>query len=161
MDRITKSLLDEFVTQNDLQPLAESKAFEHFAGYLVTSIHYNESFSTDDINVGAGNDCGIDCISIIANGSLVTEVEEIESLVELNDYLDVILIFVQSEMSSSFDMAKIGQFGFGVQDFVSEKPKLPQNSLVKKKSRILNKIFSFSSKFKKGRGLILEFRLTS
>lgn len=150
MDRITKSLLDEFVTQNSLQSLNEEKTFEHFAGYISTSIHYSESFSTDDINVGAGDDCGIDCISIIANGNLITEVDEIDNLIELNDYLDVILVFVQAEKSSSFDMQKIGQFGFGVQDFTSEKPRLSQNASIKQKRSILNRIFSFSGKFKKG-----------
>ncbi len=50
MDRITKALLEEFVQQNSLQPLSEEKAFEHFCGYLVTSRHYSESFSSDDIS---------------------------------------------------------------------------------------------------------------
>ena len=63
MDQITRALLDEFVEQNSLQTLHDSVAFEHFAGYLVTSAHYEESFSTDDIAVGAGGDCGIDCHS--------------------------------------------------------------------------------------------------
>ena len=62
MDQITRALLDEFVEQNSLQTLHDSVAFEHFAGYLVTSAHYEESLSTDDIAVGAGGDCGIDCI---------------------------------------------------------------------------------------------------
>jgi hypothetical protein len=44
--------------------LSESTAFEHFVDYLVTSNHFTESFSTDDIAVGAGGDCGIDCRSL-------------------------------------------------------------------------------------------------
>ena len=117
MDRITKSLLKEFVAENDLESLPEDTAFEHFSGYLTTSSHYSESFSSDDIAVGAGGDCGVDCISIIVNGSLVTEPEEIQDLAETNGYLDVHFIFVQAERSSSFESAKIGQFGFGVTDF--------------------------------------------
>lgn len=93
MDRITKALLNEFVEQSSLQTLSEEKAFEHFAGYLVTSRHYSESFSSDDIVVGAGGDCGIDCIAVIANGNLVTEPEEIEDLGEVNSYLDVTFVF--------------------------------------------------------------------
>jgi hypothetical protein len=84
MDRITKSLLDEFVNQNGLQAFSEEKAFEHFTGYLVTSNHYTETFSSEDIHVGAGGDCGIDNISIIVNGCLVSEPEEVEDLVETN-----------------------------------------------------------------------------
>ena len=42
MDQITRALLDEFVEQNSLQTLHDSVAFEHFAGYLVTSAEAKE-----------------------------------------------------------------------------------------------------------------------
>ncbi|GAB7386958.1 AIPR family protein [Bacillaceae bacterium] len=150
MDRITKSLLEEFVSQNGLESLSEDRQFEHFAGYLMTLRHYSESFYSEDVTVGAGQDCGIDCIAIIVNGSLVTEPEEIEDLAETNGYLDVTLVFVQAERSTNFDMQKIGQFSFGVQDFLSETPSLPQNERVKHKSKIVNEIFLRSGRFKKG-----------
>lgn len=150
MDRITKSLLDEFVNQNGLESLPEETAFEHFTGYIVTSKHYTESFSSDDIHVGAGNDCGIDSISIVVNGCLVAEPEEIEDLTETNGYLDVTFIFNQAERSSNFETAKVGQFAYGVNDFFKTTPSLPQNEEVKKKFKITNEIFARSSKFKKG-----------
>lgn len=150
MDRITKSLLDEFVNQNGFQTLPEDKAFEHFCGYLITSSHYSASFSSEDISVGAGGDCGIDCITIIVNGYLVTEPEEIEDLAETNNYLDVTFLFVQAERSSSFESSKIGQFGFGINDFFSEQPTLPHNDDVKLAFRITNEIFRRSGLFKKG-----------
>lgn len=150
MDRITKSLLQDFVKQNTLEGLPEETAFEHFTGYLVSSTHYTENFSSEDIHVGAGGDCGIDSIAIIINGSLITEPEEIEDLAETNGYLDVTFIFNQAERSSSFETAKIGQFGFGVNDFFSATPSLPQNDDIKAKYKIANEIFSRSSKFKKG-----------
>ncbi|RKR81825.1 AIPR protein [Mucilaginibacter gracilis] len=150
MDRITKSLLEEFVKQNDLVSLPEETAFEHFTGYLVTSNHYTETFSTEDIHIGAGGDGGIDTISIIVNGCLVTDYVEIEDLAETNGYLDVTLIFNQAERSSSFETAKIGQFSFGVLDFLSTEPALPQNKDLKVKYKIVSEIFNRSSKFKKG-----------
>lgn len=150
MDRITKSLLDEFVTQNGLESLPEETAFEHFTGYLVTSYHYTESFSSEEIHVGAGGDCGIDSISIIVNGCLITEPEEIEDLAETNSYLDATFIFNQAERSSSFETQKIGQLGFGINDFFSTTPSLPQNEDVRIKFKIANEIFLRSSKFKKG-----------
>ena len=82
MDRITQALLTEFVVQNGIESLPEDKAFEHFSGFLVTSGHYSESFSSDDIAVGAGGDCGIDCIAVLVNGSIVTEPEEIADLAD-------------------------------------------------------------------------------
>src|SRR5229473_865142 len=150
MDRITKALLDEFVQQNSLQTLPEDKAFEHFSAYLITSSHYSESFSSDDITVGAGGDCGIDCIAVITNGTIVTEPEEIDDLATTNGYLDVTFIFAQAERSASFETAKIGQFAFGVRDFFSETPQLPQNDKVQLYSRISKEVFERSRLFKKG-----------
>ena len=150
MDRITKSLLDEFVNQEGLTNLSEESAFEHFTGYLVTSRHYTETFSSEDIHVGAGGDCGIDTISIIVNGCLVSDPDEIEDLSNTNGYIDATFIFNQAERSNGFDTSKIGQFSFGINDFLSTSPVLPQNEEVKMKYRIVNEIFSRSSKFKKG-----------
>lgn len=150
MDRITTSLLEEFVEQNQLNTLPEETAFEHFTGYLVTSNHFTETFSSEDIHVGAGADCGIDSISIIVNGCLVTDYEEIEDLAETNGYLDVTLVFNQAERSNSFETAKVGQFSYGVQDFLAPKPSLPQNADIKDKFKIVTEIFNRSSKFKKG-----------
>ena len=150
MDRITKSLLDEFVSDNALQNLPKDKAFEHFCGWLVTSSHHDDSFQSDDVHVGAGGDCGIDCISIIVNGSLIIEPEEIDAMSKNSSYLDISFIFVQAERSSSFESAKIGQFGFGIQDFFSETPKLVQNDKIKLMSAITKELFLHSGQFKKG-----------
>lgn len=150
MDRITKSLLDKFVSDNSLGCLPEDTSFEHFCGSLTTASHFSESFSSDDISVGAGGDCGIDCITIIVNGCLVTDPEEVQDLEETNGYLDVTFVFVQAERSSSFESAKIGQFGFGITDFFSETPSLPQNADVQLAARITNEIFNRSGRFVKG-----------
>jgi len=161
VDRITKALLSEFVQQNSLQAFSEEKAFEHFCGYLVTSHHYSESFSSDDIVVGSGGDCGIDSISVIVNGTLVTEPEEIEDLGETNGYLDVTFVFTQAERSSGFEMAKIGTFVFGVLDFFGENPKLTQNDRVKLYTRITTEIFNHSRLFKKGNPQCLLYYVTT
>ena len=150
MDRITISLLNEFIKQNELFNFQEDTAFEHFCGSLVVSRHYSDSFPSEDIHVGAGGDCGIDCIGVVVNGCLVTEPEEINDLSERNGYLDVVFVFIQSERSSSFDSAKVGQFGFGVKDFFSESPSLVQNEKVKNFTKITEEILNRSSKFKKG-----------
>ncbi|MDP2211422.1 MAG: AIPR family protein [Candidatus Aquicultor sp.] len=161
MDRITKALLSEFVEQSSLQALPEEKAFEHFSGYLVTSRHYSESFSSDDITVGAGGDCGIDCIAVIANGTLVTEPEEIADLCETNGYLDATFVFTQAERSSGFETTKIGQFVFGVCDFFTESPQLPQNDRVQLYARISQEIFDRSRLFKKGNPQCLLYYVTT
>ena len=161
VDRITQALLNEFVVQNGIESLPEDKAFEHFSGFLVTSGHYSESFSSDDIAVGAGGDCGIDCIAVLVNGTIVTEPEEIADLADTNGYLDVSFVFTQAERSSGFDTAKIGQFVFGVCDFFSETPKMPQNDRVQLYARISREIFDRSRLFKKGNPQCLLYYVTT
>lgn len=161
MDRITKALLAEFVEQNAIESLSEDKAFEHFSGFLVTSGHYSETFSSDDITVGAGGDCGIDCVAILVNGNIVTEPEEIADLADTNGYLDVSFVFTQAERSSSFETAKIGQFVFGVCDFFSETPQLPQNDRLQLYARITKEIFDRSRLFKKGNPQCLLYYVTT
>lgn len=150
MDRITKSLVNQFTEDNGLSTLSEDKAFEHFTAYLITSEHFTDSFQTEDIVVGQGSDTGLDAITIIVNGTIVNEPEEVEDLASTNGYLDVSFILVQSERSSSFSTSKIGQFGYGATDFFSEEPTLPQNNDVSLKFRIVNEIYSRSSLFRKG-----------
>jgi len=81
---------------------------------------------------------------------LITEPEEVKDLCDLNGYLDVSFIFVQSETSSGFDTQKIGQFAFGVRDFLSETPKLPQNPSVAKYAAITREVYAQSRFFRKG-----------
>ena len=161
MDRITAALLAEFVQQNSLQALPEDRAFEHFSGFLVTSAHYSESFSSDDIAVGAGGDCGIDCIGVVVNGTLVTEPEEIADLADTNGYIDATFVFTQAERSAGFETAKIGQFVFGVCDFFAENHQLPQNDRVQIYSRIAKEVFERSRLFKKGNPQCLLYYVTT
>ena len=150
MDRITKSLLSEFTTENALSRLNEPQQFEHFTSHLLMSRHYTDSFSSDDVCVGGGSDTGIDGLAVIVNGCLISEPEEVEDLLETNGYIEATFIFVQSETSSAFETAKIGQFIFGVLDFFSEDPALPRSEEIEQKSKILNAIYDCSSKFKRG-----------
>lgn len=161
MDRISSALLQEFVKEFDLKHLPQDEQFEHFASYLVTRRHYSDAvFSTGDVVTGSGSDTGIDAISIIVNNSLVTDPGSIDNLLEVNGYLDVTFILVQAERSSSFDMQKIGQFGFGVQDFFGSS-KLVKNEAVKNASEIMNAIYDKSPKFKKGNPQCFLYYITT
>ena len=117
MDKISRSLMNEFARDHQLAHLPEDQQFEHFAAYVSISRHYSETFDTTEIVTGSGGDTGIDAIATIVNGTLVTDSEEIEELVDRNGFLEVTFIFVQAERSSHFETQKIGQTGFGVLDF--------------------------------------------
>jgi hypothetical protein len=150
MDRITKSLLDEFVSEQDLTSLTEDKQFEHFTAFLTVGRSLSEAFGTSEVVVGSGGDTGIDAIAIIVNGSLVDDEATVNEFAERNGFLDVSFIFVQAERSSSFETAKIGQFLYGVQDFFKDAPSLPRGKDIAKLARIMSAIYKQSSKFKRG-----------
>jgi hypothetical protein len=150
MDRITKSLLDEFTREHDLIKLPEDKQFEHFASYLTAGRFLSEAFDTFDVVTGSGGDTGIDAIATIVNGSLVGDADLVEEYLERNGYLDVTFVFVQAERSSSFESAKIGQFAFGVQDFFKSKPTLPRSRAVAAAAAVMSAVYDRSSKFKRG-----------
>ncbi len=150
MDRITQALLDDFSVQHAVSALPEDDRFERFASYLAVLPHLSETVDTSEIATGSGNDTGVDALAIVVNGTLVTDEEMVKELAETNGFLDVTFVFVQAERSSSFEAAKIGTFGFGVQDFFREPPTLPRNIQIQEAAAISNAIFARSSRFLRG-----------
>ena len=150
MDRITKSLLDEFSQEHALLKIPEDKQFEHFACHLTAGRFLSETFDTSNIVTGSGGDTGIDGIAIIVNGSLVDDPDEINDYLQRNGYLDVTFVFIQAERSPTFDASKIGTFGFGVIDFFKDKPSLPKNTFISAAARAMTAVYTRSSKFKRG-----------
>jgi hypothetical protein len=161
MDRITKSLLEEFVKEHDLENLQEDKQFEHFACHLAISSHYDDMVQTSDLVTGDGSDTGIDAIGIIINGILVTDPDEVQDCLDTNGYLDVTFVFVQAERSSGFDAAKISTLGIGVLDFFSEEPRLTRNQMIRDAAEIMAATYNQSSKFKPGNPTCLLYYVTT
>lgn len=151
MDRITASLLREFSSDHGLENHEEFKRFEHFACDIILRQEHSESFDTNDVVIGEGSDTGIDGIGIIVNGFLVTDIDELDEVVDGAAYLDVTFIFVQAETSSSFEAAKIGTFGFGVCDFFRDAPQLPRSQGVSDFAEVVAGIYDRSARFKRGR----------
>lgn len=150
MDRITKSLLDEFCREADIPLHPEDRAFEHFTSFLTIGRYLEGTFDTNEVVTGNGGDTGIDAIAIIVNGTLVTDAEMVQELAATNGFIDATFLFVQAERSSSFETAKIGQFGFGVDDFFREQPKLPRNESISSAAEVMNAVFTLSNKFSRG-----------
>ena len=148
MDRITESLINELLTTLEIKTEGESKDFEKLANYTVVSNEYNKTFDIEAVTVGEGNDTGIDGIAIIVNGQLIDSLDEVDDLLEKNNFLEIEYIFVQSKTSSSFDSSEINTFIFGVQDFFSLKPKLVRNEDIKRFAEISNYIFQKAPKFR-------------
>ena len=150
MDMITKSLLDDFSSEQELSKLPEDQRFEHFAAFITVKRQHGDTFSTTDLVTGRGGDGGIDAFAAIVNGTLVTDLDELEDVTSTSGHLDVTLVFVQAERSAAFDSSKIGDFGFGVADFFSETPKLKRNRCIKESAALVQAIYRHSTKFKRG-----------
>jgi hypothetical protein len=79
MDRISKSLLEEFTADHGIEKLPEEKQFEHFAAFLAVTSHSAETVATEDVVSGAGGDTGVDAIAVLTNGLLLTDVDQIDN----------------------------------------------------------------------------------
>src|ERR1700730_5856268 len=105
MDRITEALLTEFSGEFGITNLREEDRFEHFAAWLTVRRHYSDTtFDPGSLVTGSGDDTSIDAIAVIVNNNIITDVDTIEDLLDVNGYLDVTFIFVQAERSPHFDM---------------------------------------------------------
>lgn len=129
--------------------IKESELFEHFSNYCILSkIHpeafYNDSFKIEELNIGGGNDTGIDGIAIVVNEHIVSSIEEINSITDDLQKLDVKFIFVQSKTSTSFNTSEIGNFIFGVKDFFKEKASLKTNEDLENLRTLKEHIYSRS-----------------
>lgn len=142
MDKITKTLLDDFSDAEAFEGMSESDAFARFANFSVVSREYSDTFTVEDVTSDGENDTGLDGVAIIVNGSLVTEKEDIKELVDTNGYLDATFVFVQSKTSANFNGAEMSSFAFGVQDFFADKPKLPRNEAIKRMAEVQSTIYS-------------------
>lgn len=141
MDRITKSLIDDFSKVMELETNDQSKLFEMFSTYSILSKHHSEKFELDDVVGGEGGDCGIDGLAIIFSGILINTLEEIDDILERSGSIsEVNIILVQSKTSSSFDGGEMRTFGDGVVDFFSENPTLVRNEFIHKKAKLVEKL---------------------
>ena len=100
MDRVTKSYLDEFRTEQSLsESMSDSDVFEYFADYCIVSSVHEEEFDTADVHVGGTGDLGLDGLAVIVNGVLVSSIDEAEDLLGINGFLDVKFVLVQAKTS--------------------------------------------------------------
>jgi hypothetical protein len=148
MDRITKSLVDDFILNQGITPVSESSDFEKFSNFSIVSLEYQKSFDIDFVTVGDGNDTALDGIAILVNGVLIENTDEIDDLLEKNGFLEVEFIFIQSKTSSSFDSGEIGKFLYGVKDFFSETPTLVRNTDITNFAELSDYIMSKAPSFR-------------
>jgi hypothetical protein len=161
MDRITKSLMEAFMKEHEIESEGEATDFEKFCNYCVISREYPETFKIEDVSVGNQNDTGLDGIAILVNGRLVDSIEEVDDLADMNKRIEATFIFVQSKTSNNFDSGEMLKFFEGVSDFFEEEPILVRNDMVTQKTEIASHIYSKSNMMSRGRPVCKLYYVTT
>ena len=131
MDRIIHSLMADYLQAMQIHETEESDQFERFSSYCTIAQHYEEQYDIEDVILGGGNDCGIDSLAIVVNGHMVTSVEEIDDLININKGLsDITFILTQAKTTPGFSSGDIGTFGAGAVDFFSVDHHMVRNDKV-------------------------------
>jgi hypothetical protein len=149
MNKIVAAILQEFSKENGIDALEESERFEYLTAYLTIRRHFSRALDLKDVVVGKGGDTGLDAIAIIVNGALITDVDQVQEMLDQNAYLEATFIFVQAERSEKFDGAKIGTIGNGVEDFFRDTPQMTRNDDVKEAAEIRAAIYQRASSFRR------------
>lgn len=124
MDAITKSFLKEFIESKNYNLLSLSDQFELFANFCIINKEYDSvSFDEKEISTGK-NTQGIDGIGIIVNNKLCNSIQEIKELIELNRFLTVTFVIIQSKSSSKFDGTLIDNMFRWTKTFFNEQSDL-------------------------------------
>src|SRR5690554_6750634 len=101
------SKLPPILKNQELKSQGESKDFEKLVNYTIVSNEYNKTFDIENLTIGEGNDTGIDGLAIIVNGQLIESKDEVDDLIEKNNFLEVDFIFTQSKTSPKFSGSDI------------------------------------------------------
>ena len=149
MDRITKSYLDEFVTSFGFEKLKdETKQFEHFVNYTLIDQRIEERFDIEEVNIGKDSTIGLDGFAIILNKRVITNDDELNDILKTHSDISADIIFIQTKTSRNFETKEIGNFGWAISDFISEKPKIKWSESAKEKIDLFNTLISYTSKLR-------------
>lgn len=150
MNKIVESLLRDFRAEHGINAtVPDDVAFEHFAANLTIGVLANGLLNTDDCVVGEDAQPGIDALGVIINGSFVRDLDEVETYIEMNGYLDVDFVFVQAKTSASFDVSALGELGDTVDRLFESGPAAVDNEKVHNFCALKDAIFSKSRAFKR------------
>jgi hypothetical protein len=147
MDRITKSYLNDFCRQNDIEG-KDFEKYEHFINYLVIEGFSFENFTIEDINIGSEGTFGIDGFAVIINGNYINNNDDLLDILDSHKAPEADIVFIQTKTSDKFKISDIGNFGNAVKDFISEEPEIDWPDDVKEKIALFNLLIESTSKLK-------------
>ncbi|CAA2158810.1 hypothetical protein MBRA_04065 [Methylobacterium brachiatum] len=149
VDPVTKSLLSDFLSSQQIATPSEPEQFEHFVNYVVMFDLFPEEFDVEDIATGAG-EFGLDGLAIIVNDTIIVDEEQLEDLADNSSSLTVQFVFTQAKSAKSFNAGELSQFLLAVNDFFGERMAFVQGEKVQTLHRIKNKLYGYAPKFVRG-----------
>ena len=112
LNPIVKSLMKSFAIEHDLPiELDEATLFEHFSAFLYAASRVVTEFTSEDLVVASSSQPALDSVALVVNGQLIRYPDEISEKAEVNGYLDVDYLFIQSKRSASFDSNALRSLG--------------------------------------------------
>jgi len=151
MHRIIKTHLKKFIADKGIVEANISKQFEMFVNYCLISRYFTGKFDVVDITT-TDEDAGIDGIAIIADGELVTTMEEVEALFSSHKRsIEIEMVFIQSKTSEAFEKKEMTNFGEGVFDFSCEESEFPHDEVLSEASKMFELIIDNVDKVKNGK----------
>lgn len=145
MDRITKSYLKEFKLSYFGDTVKEDVLFEHFVNYIILERKIDENITEEIIeqfNVGIDNTIGVDGFAIILNGQHVTEIDDIDLILDKNKKSIAEVFFIQSKTSPKFENKEVLNFGTAVNDFIAEEQNYKWSTIAIEKINLFNHLIS-------------------
>lgn len=158
MDIITQSHFDNFKKLYGYEDQDEQKTFELFCIYSIISKFVKSETLTknllEEVNIGNGNDWGIDGFIIIVNGQIIINKQVINDLLEANGYLSSRIILIQSKTSVNFDIGELSKTLDGAEyifkEILGEKHLPVSNSELTSFREIVKHLYSKSADFLEG-----------
>ncbi|WP_434982012.1 AIPR family protein [Xanthomonas arboricola] len=150
MNKIAESLLQSFRQEQGIDTLMSTEdAFEHFSAFLTIGPQLEGSIDTTQCVVAHDAQPSVDSIAVVANGVLVQSDDEVDTLGELNGYLDIDFSLVQSKTTAGFQTSILGDLGDFAERIFTSGPIDTDNEKVKSFHSLKDFIYTQVKKFKK------------
>lgn len=161
MHRIIDSYLANFSRDYFIEDEDQSKQFEFFVNYCLAYERYPGEIDFREITSDSP-DSGIDGVIFIVDDELITTIDEIKKVFSTpKKNIPINILFVQSKTSDSYNLGEVYKFCNGVEDFLSQSPKLPHGDFLLSARLILDCIIDNVAKVRNGRPNCQLFYVTT
>lgn len=143
--------LKDYRKKRSLDETHKPKLFALCSVDTVVSRYVRKPFDVSTVFVDGQNDTGIDGLAVIANGKVVSSVEDLDRLIAASGDLKVTFVFVQATMDREFRDQKMNIFAQGVQRFFHTDVFGPRNEGINKAAQIKDAIYERSHWMRSGR----------